>query len=333
MNSHQREEELSPVTIRGILYLMRKEVGIENMPTKSAFYSAVARVEEQFGIPRGRLQVITEPKINLITRFGESPILEVRPERVSHALALLYMEKSTIIKAIELDGSLTDRGIHIVKAMGFSTRDVNKVIAVARETGLLILTLTDLDPSGLLIDKHIARHVETHRLGIDLDLVKGLGLAIEDVREPLPRDPKKLNHLKALTPEEQRIFTHGIGDGEHPYRIEIDGVFALAGKGRFMSAILERADTILPTKPVARILAPRRVPRKVEDLRSQLHELIDRKFSDLLRDQVAKFERHEMPLKDIRLSEIEELIEDTLDREGETDEVCRILKGLISKFP
>ena len=50
-------ENLSPLTIRGILYLLRKAVGIKNMPRRSGFYSALGKVEEKFKVPREKLNI------------------------------------------------------------------------------------------------------------------------------------------------------------------------------------------------------------------------------------------------------------------------------------
>lgn len=330
----QRHEELEEITIRGILYLARKAVGVDNMPKKrTKFYAAVESVEKRHGIDRENLMIVTEPKINLITRYGEKPILKAKDWELSNVCALLYMEKGTIVAAIERDQALTRRGIWIVKAMGFSTRDANKVIALAREYGVLVLLLTDLDPSGILIEQAMRETgIEVHRIGIDLELLEQLGVGIVDVREPLPKDPEKLSHLKALSKEWQRIFIKTIGDGKRPHRIEIDGVWALAGKRRFMRAILERADQVLPKKPLTKVLVPERVPTLVGEALDTLRRTINGLYERIRSEELRKYEDTEIPFAKINLREIEQGIEGEINRRGKSGKVVRLIRALVKEL-
>jgi len=326
------------VTIRGILYLMRRVVGVENMPKqRSAFYAAIDRVERRHGVPREELKIVTEPKIELIPIRGDSkPILEASRSEISDVCALLYCEKSTILKAIESDRSLTDRGIAIVKAMGFSTREVNRMIKLAQELGVPILFLTDLDCSGILIELKVREAgVETHRLGIDLDLIKELGLSISDVNEPMPTDPKKLNHFKylcSIDPKWYDFFVNVIGDGRRPYRIEIDGVFSFAGKVRFVEAILRRADEVVERKPLQKVLLPRTRPRKVDSLFWRLSSALTKIYEDIIEEETVKYRDVAMPFVEIRIREIESEIERVIDEKGETDEVVAILDDALTRL-
>jgi len=326
-------ETLSPLTIRGILYLLRKIVGIENMPSRSGFYGALDKMETKHGVSREELGIVTEPKINLVTRFDEKPVLKAEQWELRDVCALLYIEKSTIIAAIEQDQSLTDRGIHIIKSMGFSTRDVNKVIKLAQDLGVPILTLTDFDPSGILIDKKIeASGVKTARLGIDLELLKRLDVKIEDVREPLPKDPEKLTHFKNLQkeyPEIADIFVHVVGDGKSPYRIEIDGVFAFAKKERFMEAILERADKIVPEKPLQKALVFLKVPERVNKLRWAIYNMLDKVFEKVAEEELEPYKNLERPFSEFRLSAIETVIEEGIDEYAESGPVLKILEKAV----
>ena len=326
-------EKLSPLTIRGILYLLRKIVGIDNMPGKSGFYAALGIVEQKHGVARQELAIVTEPKINLVTRFDEKPMLKAKEWEIRDVCALIYIEKSTIIAAIEDDQSLTDRGIHIIKAMGFSTRDVNKMIKLAQDLSVPILTLTDYDPSGVLIDLKIeASGVKTARVGVDVELVKALEIPIEDVRERLPRDPKKLTHWKHLQkqrPEIADVFLNVIGDGRDPYRIEIDGVFAFAGKDRFIEAILERADRVVPVKPLQKALIFLQVPERVNKLRWGIYYMLEKVFKKVAEDELEPYKDLEKPFREIRLSEIETEIEEGIDTWAESGPVLKILEDAI----
>lgn len=326
-------EKLSPLTIRGILYLLRKIVGIDNMPGRSGFYAALDKVEQEHGVTRQELAIVTEPKINLVTRFDEKPMLKAKEWEIRDVCALLYIEKSTIIAAIEEDMSLTDRGISIVKAMGFSTRDVNKVIKLAQGLGVPILTLTDYDPSGVLIDLKIeATGVKTARVGVDVELVKVLDIPIEDVRERLPRDPRKLTHWKHLQkeyPEIADVFLNVIGDGRDPYRIEIDGVFAFAGKDKFIEAILERADRVVPVKPLQKALLFLEVPERVNKLRWAIYYMLDKVFAKVVAEELEPYVDLEKPFREIRLSEIETEIEEAIDTWAESGPVLKILEDAI----
>jgi len=332
----RRGEPLEEITIRGILYLARKAVGVENVPPekrKSRFYGAVETVERRYGVDRSELMIITEPKIDLITRYGEKPVLKAKEWEISNVCALLYMEKGTIVAAIERDQALTMRGIWIVKAMGFSTRDVNKVIALARETGVVVLVLTDLDPSGIVIERAIHEAgIEVHRVGIDLELLEQLGVDINDVREALPREPEKLSHLKSLPEEWQRFFIETIGDGEHPYRIEIDGVWALAGKRRFMAAILARADQVLPQKPLSRVLVPRSVPAKVGAALELLRSTVQGLYEGIRANELQKYDAADISFSEINLRDIESAIGREIDRKGKSGKVVRLVKKLVKEL-
>jgi len=325
-------------TLRGIFYRIRKAVGIENMPKrKSAFYSALDRVEKRYGIPREELFIISEPKISIIPiRGGEKPILEASEYELSNVCALLYCEKSTILRAIEEDKSLTDRGIAIVKAMGFSTREVNKMIKLAEELGVPILFLTDFEPSGVLIEIKVREaEVRTHRLGIDLELLRQLNVEIFDVNEPLPSEPQKLNHFKHLCkidPKWHDTFVNVIGDGKRPYRIEIDGVFDLAGKRRFIEAILERADRVVEKKPLQKVLVPRNVPSTVDRAFWDINFELNAIYREILDNEVRRYVNVSMPFTLIKISEIEEEIEKAIDEKGETKEVASILKEALEKL-
>jgi hypothetical protein len=330
------KKKLSPVTIRGILYLLRQKIGLKNMPkTKTGFYSALARVERRHHVPRDKLRIITEPKINLITRTEEKPLLKAQPSDFQSACALMYIEKSTIIAAIEEDKSLTDRGINIIKAMGFSTIEVNKVIKQAQNLGVPIFTLTDYDPSGLLIDLKIAESgVKTARIGVDPELVKALGLKLSDVKEALPRAKKKLAHYKYLKrchPKLAAGFTR-IGTKSQPYRVEIDGVFALAGKERFMEEILKRADKIVPIKRVQKALKYKRVPKKVDDLRTSVHALVDNLFSQIAEDSEKPHRDTAKSFNDLRMSQLEGTIEQSINDKAQATPATEVLEATIKNL-
>lgn len=313
-------KEVSPVTIRGILYLLRRLVGPRNMPKKGGFYTALAKLEEDTKIPREKLRIITEPKINLITRKGETPILKADLNELQNACAIIYIEKSTIIEAIEQDRSLTDRGIFIIKGMGFSSKETNKIIKKAGDFGVPIFTLTDFDPSGILIDLKIGQcGVKTARLGVDPDLVKALGLKIQDVREPLPRGKNKLAHYKYLQTNYPKLAKEfvTIGVKGQPYRIEIDGVFALAGKDRFIEEILKRADIQVPIKKMKKALQYKRVPKKVDDLRNQVHTMVDDLFAKAAENVEDKYSDSKDSFNKIRLSEVEGNIQKAMDGKAE----------------
>jgi hypothetical protein len=324
---------VSPITLRGLFYLMRQKVGIRQMPkTKGGFYSNLKRIEEQSKIAREKLRIVTEPKVNLITRLGESPLLKVNLDSLKNACAVIYIEKSTIIEAIEEDKSLTDRGIYIIKAMGFSPREVSKTIKKVQDLGIPILTLTDYDPSGLLIDLKISDYgVKTIRLGIDPELVKALGLKIGDVREALPRSKSKLVHYKYLQtnyPKMAKGFLD-IGLQGQPYRIELDGVFALAGKDRFIEEILKRADLAIPIKQVKKALNYKKVPKKVEGMRNTVHDLVDGMFNETATNAEQGLEKYDKSFNDMHLSKIEKGIEDTIEKKGEQVSTTEVLEETI----
>ena len=329
-------KKLSPVTLRGILYLMRQKVGVRKMPkSKTGFYAALSRTEKKHGVSREKLKIITEPKINLITRTEEKPFLKAKEEDFKGAVALIYIEKSTIIAAIEDDKSLTDRGIYIAKAMGFSTTDVNKMIKQAQSLGVPVLTLTDYDPSGLLIDIKIAESgVKTARLGIDLELVRALKLKVSDVKEALPRAKDKQAHykyLKRTRPSLAKGFLK-IGEGGKPYRIEIDGVFALAGKDRFVEAILKRADKIVPVKPVQKSLRYKRVPKKVDGLRESMHKAVDDIFEEIANDAAKPHRNTKKSFTEVRLSKMESEIEQTITDKADAAPTVQVLEDTIARL-
>jgi len=177
--------------------------------------------------------------------------------------------------------------------------------------------------------------VKTARLGIDVELVRSLGLKIEDVRESLPKDPLKLTHFKNLQkdyPQIADIFVNVIGDGQHPYRIEIDGVFALAGKERFMEAILARADQVVPIKPLKKVLIVRRVPEYVDKLRWAVFGLLDKVFEKVVQEELEPYEEDDRPFSKISLNLIEETIEDSINESAENKQVNKILEVLVVKL-
>lgn len=328
-------KSLSPLTIRGVLYLMRQQVGVKAMPkTKAGFYSALGRVEIQFKVPREKLRIITEPKVNLISRNGEVPLLKADPKEFQNAVALIYIEKSTVIEAIEEDKSLTDRGILIIKAMGFSSREVNRIIKQAHTSGLPIFTLTDYDPSGILIDLKIQDSgIKTARLGVDPDLVKTLNLKLDDVREALPREKKKLAHYKYLKSKYPKLADGflKIGVNNQPYRIEIDGIFALAGKDRFVEEILKRADKIVQVKPIQKVLKHKKVPENVDKMKEEMHAIVDKLFEQVSENAEKSHVNTKDSFNNIHLSKIEKSIEKTIDSNSSTD-TTQILQDTINNL-
>jgi len=328
-----KASNLSPITLRGVYYLLRKQVGPKGMPkTKSGFYSSLEKVEITSKISREKLRIVTEPKINLITRTGESPLLKADLNALKNACAVIYIEKSTIIEAIEEDKALTDRGIMIIKAMGFSSKEASKMMKKVQDLGIPILTLTDYDPSGILIDLKISEYgIKTTRLGIDPELIKALKLKISDVREALPKGKGKLGHFKYLQanfPKLAKGFLD-IGVGGQPYRIELDAVFALATKDRFIEEILKRADLAVPVKPVKQALSYKKVPTKVEGMRSTVHELVDDMFSKTAIGAEQGLVKSNESFNKIRLSQIEKKIEDTIEKKGEEVPTTEVLEKTI----
>jgi hypothetical protein len=328
-------KSLSPLTIRGVLYLMRQQVGVKAMPkTKAGFYSALGRVEIQCKVPREKLRIVTEPKVNLISRNGEVPLLKADPKEFQNAVALIYIEKSTVIEAIEEDKSLTDRGILIIKAMGFSSREVNRIIKQAHTSGLPIFTLTDYDPSGILIDLKIQDSgVKTARLGVDPDLVKTLNLKLDDVREALPREKKKLAHYKYLKANYPKLADGflKIGVNNQPYRIEIDGIFALAGKDRFVEEILKRADKIVQVKPIQKVLKHKKVPENVDKMRDEMHALVDKLFTQASQDAEKSHVNAKDSFNNIHLGKIENSIEKTINSNSSKD-TTQVLQDTINNL-
>ena len=323
----------SPITLRGIYYLLRRQVGPKGMPkTKSGFYSVLKRVEEQTKISREKLGIITEPKINLITRTGETPILKANLNELQNACAIIYIEKSSIIEAIEEDKSLTDRGIFIIKGMGFSSKEANKIIKKAQGLGIPIFTLTDFDPSGILIDLKIGQcGVKTVRLGIDPELVKALGLKLDDVREALPRAKNQLAHLKYLQinyPKLARGFLD-IGLRGQPYRIEIDSIFALAGKDKFLKVILERAEKVIPPEQLQKSIRLPSVPKKIDSLLNEINQESAKLFSD----EVSNLKTNIKPksLSNVKLDKIESELAENLHGNAE-NETLKILQDTIEKL-
>ena len=330
----KKGKTVSPITVRGILYIVRKNVGIKNMPKKSGFYTALANMERKTKVPREKLRIVTEPKVNLISRNGEVPLLKADPKEFQNACALIYIEKSTIIEAIEEDKSLTDRGILIIKAMGFSSREANRVIKQAHSLGLPILTLTDYDPSGILIDLKIQDSgVKTARLGVDPDLVKTLNLNLDDVREPLPREKKKLAHYKYLKTNYPKLADGflKIGVNNQPYRIEIDAIFALAGKDRFIEEILNRADQVVKVKPVQKVLRHKKVPENVDKMREEMHNLVDELFTKASQDAEKSHVNTKDSFNNIHLSKIEKSIEKTINSNSSND-TAQVLQDTINSL-
>jgi len=331
----KKKKNINPITLRGIYYLMRQQVGVKDMPkTKAGFYSALGRIEIQCKVPREKLRIVTEPKVNLISRSGEVPLLKADPKEFQNACALIYIEKSTIISAIEEDQSLTDRGILIIKAMGFSSREVNRVIKQAQTLGLPIFTLTDYDPSGILIDLKIQDSgVKTARLGVDPELVKILKLKLDDVREALPREKKKLAHYKYLKTKYPKLADGflKIGLNNQPYRIEIDGIFALAGKDRFVEEILKRADLIVPTKPIQKVLKHKKVPENVNKMKEDMHALVDKLFAQASQDAEKSHVNAKESFNNIHLEKIENSIEKTINSNSSSD-TTKVLQDTINSL-
>lgn len=117
-------KDLPMLSLRGIAYLIRQQIGISKMPTsKGGFYNNLKSMEKKYGVDREDLNIFSEPKISFLSRYREIPILEVDKDTLTSCCALLYIEKTTIVKMMESDDSLTGRGISIIKGMGFSTRD------------------------------------------------------------------------------------------------------------------------------------------------------------------------------------------------------------------
>lgn len=327
-----KNPSLSPITLRGIFYLMRKSVGPRQMPkTKSGFYSALQHVEEESKISREDLRIISEPKVILINRKGQVPINKAQALDLKDSIALLFVEKATILTALEEDHSLTDRGFTIIQSMGFSGREVDRVIKEAQNLGIPIFSLVDYDPSGLLISKKLEKSgIKINSLGIDPQLVKDLGLTIEDVRESLPSKKNKLSHLKYLKdhyPKEAKEFEK-IGEKGKLSRIEIDSVFSLAGKDRFVEEILKRADLAVPIKPLQKVLKHKKVPTKVDDLRNSMHTLVDELFDKTSEDAEKPHKDVKQSFNKLRLSEIENSIEKTIDSEA-TNGTTKVLEDTI----
>ena len=326
-------KDLPMLSLRGIAYLIRHQIGIDKMPaSKGGFYDALNRIEEEYGVDREDLNIFSEPKISFLSRYHESPILEVDEDTLTSCCALLYIEKTTIIKMMESDNSLTGRGINIIKGMGFSTRDTNKMIALAQSKGIPILLLTDLDPSGDIMERQIkASGVKCYRLGITLALLKKLGISISDVNEKLPNEPKKRNHLKSLPQRRQDFYKDVIGKGKCHCRIEIDGVWAFAGKDKFVEAILDLADKHIPAKALERVLRPERFPESVEQMLLDIRRAIVLRYKDVRQKKIDEYKNSSMPFNDINLRDIESSIDNVIEQEDSGD-IIRILKEALKSI-
>lgn len=206
------------------------------------------------------------------------------------------------------------------------------MIALAQSKGIPILLLTDLDPSGDIIEKKInASGVKCYRLGITLTLLKKLGISVNDVNEPLPKDPEKLNHLKSLPQSRQDFYKGTIGDGKDHYRIEIDGVWAFAGKDKFVEAILDLADKHIPTKALERVLQPERFPVPVEQVLFDIHRVIVSRYKDVRQKKINEYKNSSMPFNDINLRDIETSIDTVIEQE-DSGNIIRILKKALKSI-
>jgi hypothetical protein len=218
---------------------------------------------------------------------------------------------------------------------GNSSREVNRVIKQAHILGLPIFTLTDYDPSGILIDLKIQDSgVKTARLGVDPDLVKILNLKLDDVREALPREKKKLAHYKYLKTKYPKLADGflKIGLNNQPYRIEIDGIFALAGKDRFVEEILKRADLIVPTKPIQKVLKHKKVPENVNKMKEDMHALVDKLFAQASQDAEKSHVNAKESFNNIHLGKIEQSIEKTIDSNSSSNTTTQILQTTINNL-
>jgi len=255
-----------------------------------------------------------------MSRYREIPIMDVDVDTLTSCCALLYIEKTTIVKMMEIDNSLTGRGISIIKGMGFSTRDTNKLIALAQSRGVPILLLTDLDPSGDIMERQIeASGVRCFRLGITLPLLDKLDISIKEVYEKLPKKKEKLNHLKSLSQSRQDFYKNIIGDGTDYHRIEIDGVWALAGKDKFVEAILELTDKYVPTKALERVLHPESYPKALSHVLSDIHSAIINQYAYVRQTKINEYKDSSMHFMDINLNDIETSIDNIIEQEDSGD--------------
>jgi len=53
INDKKQGKELPMLSLRGIAYLIRRKIGIKNMPSsKSGFYNGLKSIEEEYGVDR-----------------------------------------------------------------------------------------------------------------------------------------------------------------------------------------------------------------------------------------------------------------------------------------
>jgi hypothetical protein len=245
---------------------------------------------QYFGKKRHELGIIASERAQL---YSEGDSLGVGFDQLEN-----LMEKGTDLLVIEKEGVAdvlapfaAPKGIAILNTRGFLTEYATELSELAENKGCNIVTLTDLDSSGLLISTSLPN---AYRIGIDFKTLEKLDLFPEDVEEKIvhkkdnknynQKDSKGDNHIESLKKSDSEIpfgyskteWNEMVSYIDNGKRIEIDSVLKAVGNEKFWNFILEELDDTFPDRDYNRAIdIPGYVPPKeIDDLLTKVKNIV-----------------------------------------------------------
>jgi hypothetical protein len=292
VENNPKLKEIGRWTQSTVFYHLRPRLIQKGMNVNRDYITKQIRpvCNQYFGKKRHELGIIASERAQLYSK-GDS--LGVGFDQLEN-----LMEKGTDLLVIEKEGVADvlapfakQKGIAILNTRGFLTEYATDLSELAESKGCNIVTLTDLDSSGLLISTSLP---DAYRIGIDFKTLAKLDLFPEDVEEDIVHKKDSKNDNQKGSKGDNHIESLKNGDHEIPFhysktewnemvsyidkgkRIEIDSVLKAVGNEKFWNFILDELDdTFLYRNYNRSIDVPEYVsPKEIDDLLAKIKNIV-----------------------------------------------------------
>jgi len=315
------------MTQQGIYYkirsLMDGEIGI----LRGSFIAALRKACKEMGggdlSLRERLGIIAAERAQLYFRGQVTPISVDRIEDLAaKGSDVILIEKEGVCELLEPYAAR--RGIALLNSRGFATDYAKQLLELSQKWKGNLFLLTDFDASGLLIASKVLEG-KIPRIGVDLKMIKELGLSRRDLEEKYDA-PKK--HLMGL-PKEMQVEVK-------EKRIEIDAVLAAIGPEKFWNYIERSIIEIAPTRDMNRsVEVSIQFPSEIAESINAINEFIQflgsekqNEFRRMLSDWNEGFVNVDDKEKELQSQIVEEI-----RKNDDVQDLAKQLKSLSAKIP
>jgi len=314
------------MTQQGIYYKIRSLMGGEIDIKRDSFIAALRDLCIEIGGDlsfREKLGIIAAERAQLYFRGQVTPISVDRIEDLAaKGSDVILIEKEGVCELLE--PFAFRRGIALLNSRGFATDYAKQLLELSRKWKGNLFLLTDFDASGLLIASKVLEG-KIPRIGVDLKMVKELGLSRRDLEEKYDA-PKK--HLMGL-PKEMQVEVKDT-------RVEIDAVLAAIGPEKFWNYIEQTILEIAPTRDMNRSVDLNiQFPSEIAESINAINEFIQflgsekqNEFRRMLSDWNEGFVN-----VDVKEKELQSQIVEEIRKNYTVQDLAKQLKSLSAKIP